>query len=181
MNRREFLIAGASLLVPELLLANQDAFWQRDRTLWLRRGGEEFKVTYWSQGAVDIPNYVRLCYLLRDVNDDVTVMMDVNLLNLLYGLQVWDYQLTGIEKPFIATSGQRTVKTNNMTEGAAWDSAHLRGRAVDGRIPGVDHALLAERAKFFKMGGVGKYVTHTHVDTERVRFWNGKTHPNGRI
>lgn len=189
MNRREFLTATAALatwtiipasglLIPRIARAAIDTrdFWTRDRVLWVRRAvtGEEFRVVYWTAAAgVDVPNYIRLCYLLRDVEESQTVMMDVNLLNLMYGLQYWNDLEVGRPMPYHATSGQRTPAHNARIEGAAFDSMHQWARAVDGGITGVPPAVLAQRAEFFGFGGVGVYATHTHIDTGRVRKWDG--------
>lgn len=189
MNRRDFLKASTSLaawcllpcsglLVPSVAAASVDTrdFWTRDRTLWVRRAatGEEFRVVYWTRShGVDIPNYIRLCYLLRDVKEDETVMMDVNLLNLMYGIQYWNDLEVGHPAPYVATSGQRMPNHNSLVEGAAHDSLHQYARAVDGLIPGVSPKLLASRAEFFGFGGVGVYDTHIHIDTGKVRKWDG--------
>ena len=189
MNRRDFLKASAALvawstlpasglLIPSAASASVDTrdFWTRDRTLWVRRPatGEEFRVVYWTAShGVDIPNYIRLCYLLRDVEEDETVMMDVNLLNLMYGLQYWNDLEVGHPTPYVATSGQRMPNHNARVEGAAHNSLHQYARAVDGHIPGVSPRLLASRAEFFGMGGVGVYDVHTHIDTGKVRKWDG--------
>lgn len=192
MDRRDFLRASAALatfatlpaaglLIPRVANAAVDTsdFWTRDRVLWVRRSGtrnrpaEQFRVVFWTAAAgIDIPNYIRLCYLLRDVEEDQSVMMDVNLLNLMYGLQYWNDLEVGRPVPYIATSGQRMPRTNARTEGAAWDSLHQAGRAMDGGILGMAPRTLAERAEFFGFGGVGVYDTHTHIDTGRKRKWD---------
>lgn len=186
MNRREFLKAAGALassaftITPQIACANTADFWVRDRVLWLRRSetGEQFRVVYWSQGLVDVSNYIRLCYLLRDVKEDQTVMMDVNLLNLAYGIQYWNELLLGRPVPYIITSGQRMPDHNSMVEGAARNSLHQAGRALDGGIPGVPPSTLAAQAAFFGLGGVGTYQTHTHIDTGHVRYWDGSKHPH---
>lgn len=192
MNRRDFLKGAAALttwaalptsglLIPSIANASVDTrdFWSRDRVLWLRRAAtkEEFRVVYWTQaGGVDIPNYIRLCYLLRDIEEKQTVMMDVNLLNLMYGLQYWNDLEVGRPTPYIATSGQRMPAHNARVEGAVFDSLHQYAKATDGHIPGLSPQTLATRAEFFGFGGVGVYDTFTHIDTGRVRKWNGTKH-----
>lgn len=189
MNRREFLKGAAALaswtvlpasglLIPNIANASVDTrdFWSRDRVLWVRRAatGEEFRVVYWTQASgVDVPNYIRLCYLLRDIPEAQTVMMDVNLLNLMYGLQYWNDLEVGHPTPYIVTSGQRMPAHNAHVEGAAYDSMHQYAKAVDGMIHGLSPQALATRAEFFGFGGVGVYDTHTHIDTGKVRKWDG--------
>lgn len=180
VNRRLFLTAGASLFaapfIPSIACANTSDFWIRDRVLWLRRsqGGEEFRVVFWSQGQIDLTNYVRLCYLLRDAQESQTVMMDVNLLNVLYGVQYWQELLLGKPEPLIINSGYRSPQTNVHTEGAARNSMHLFGRAADVVSASYAPINVARMASFFSMGGVGSYNNFTHIDSGRVRFWNGK-------
>lgn len=191
MNRRDFLKASVALaawsalpsglFIPSIARASVDTrnFWTRDRTLWVRRPatGEEFRVVYWTQShGVDTPNYIRLCYLLRDVDENKTVMMDVNLLNLMYGLQYWNDLEAGHPTPYLATSGQRMPEHNSRVEGAAHNSMHQYAKAADGLFPGVSSQLLASRAEFFGFGGVGVYDTHTHIDTGKVRKWDGTKH-----
>lgn len=172
------VLPTSGLFIPSIARANVDTsdFWTRDRVLWVRRAatGEQYRVVYWTlAGGVDIPNYVRLCYLLRDIPEKQTVMMDVNLLNLMYGLQYWNDLEAGHPTPYIVTSGQRMPAHNAIVEGAAYDSMHKYARASDGIIPGLPLHTLATRAEFFGFGGVGVYDTHTHIDTGRVRKWDG--------
>jgi uncharacterized protein YcbK (DUF882 family) len=57
----------------------------------------------------------------------------------------------------------------------ARDSQHTHGNAVDFRIPGVDVKSLEAWARRLRLGGVGLYLGSgfVHVDTGRVRYWNG--------
>ncbi|CAG9184222.1 YcbK family protein [Cupriavidus pampae] len=178
MNRREFLCragaAGAALLVPSIAGARTDDYWVRDRVLWLRRQetGEEYRVVYWSGGQVDYNNYVRLCYILRDQQKSQTVMMDVNLLNLLYGAQYWQELLLGRPTPWVITSGYRTEETNRK-EGGKENSEHKHAKAADVKHDVYTPTQVAKMLGFFGMGGVGVYDTFTHGDSGRVRFWDG--------
>ncbi|WP_454727988.1 MULTISPECIES: DUF882 domain-containing protein [Cupriavidus] len=178
MNRREFLASagalGAGLLVPSIAGARTDDYWVRDRVLWLRRQetGEEYRVVYWSGGQIDYNNYVRLCYILRDQQKSQTVMMDVNLLNLLYGAQYWQELLLGKPTPWTVTSGFRTDATNRK-EGGVQNSEHKNARAADVKHDSYTPTQVSQMFGFFGMGGVGVYDTFTHGDSGRVRFWDG--------
>lgn len=176
MDRRQFLIAGAtacaSLAVPRIACADLSDYWQRDRTIWLKRGKhEEYRVTYWSGGQLDRDNYHRLCYLLRDANESATVAMDPLLLDLLYGVQYWQELLMARPVPLVVSSGFRTLRNNSRIEGAARNSMHLYGKAADLQSPFFSPAQLADMAAYFGVGGVGRYATHTHMDTGPRRFW----------
>lgn len=76
-------------------------------------------------------------------------------------------------------SGFRAPKYNLMLRKkgreVARDSQHTHGNAVDFRIPGVSVHALEAWAKSLRLGGVGLYEGSgfVHVDTGRVRYWNG--------
>jgi uncharacterized protein YcbK (DUF882 family) len=76
-------------------------------------------------------------------------------------------------------SGFRAPKYNLMLRKkgheVARDSQHTHGNAVDFRIPGVGVKALEAWAKSLGLGGVGLYEGSgfVHVDTGRVRYWNG--------
>ena len=170
------LLAGAigAGLFPANVFAAKQKFWNQDRRLWLRREStkEEFDVPFVVNGQLHYPNYVRLCYLLRDVVDnDATVEIDVALLNLLYGMQEWARKLGYPDCVLCINSGHRTVRHNARVEGAALNSMHLYGKAVDITMTGVPIATLALMASFFDAGGVGSYPTFLHVDVGSVRRW----------
>lgn len=202
MNKRQFLIAGSTLIsslpslshaykphiytprTPQIAGVSTNDFWQRERTLWLRReiniGSrkkiEEYRATYWGDGQLDIKNYILLCYILRDVNEDQTVVMNPALLDLLYGLTAWQEIELGKPVPAIITSGFRTEKTNNKTEGSSQFSKHKEGSAADKKSPYFSHEKIAQMAQFLGMGGVGRYSTHTHIDVDSIRTWDRRKH-----
>ena len=74
-------------------------------------------------------------------------------------------------------SGYRSPRTNAMlrrrSDGVAAHSLHMRGQAVDVRLPGVPTKRLQELALSLQRGGVGYYPKSdfVHLDTGRVRFW----------
>jgi uncharacterized protein YcbK (DUF882 family) len=76
-------------------------------------------------------------------------------------------------------SGFRAPKYNLMLRKkgreVARDSQHSHGNAVDFRIPGIDVRSLESWARSLRLGGVGLYLGSgfVHVDTGRVRYWNG--------
>ncbi|MBZ0234306.1 MAG: DUF882 domain-containing protein [Deltaproteobacteria bacterium] len=76
-------------------------------------------------------------------------------------------------------SGFRAPKYNLMLRKkgrqVARDSQHSHGNAVDFRIPGVDVRAVEAWARRLRLGGVGLYLGSgfVHVDTGRVRYWNG--------
>lgn len=173
--------AFPSLLLPTPAIAGVgqralDDFWTKDRWLWLRRRstGEEYNIPFLVAGQMDWGNYVRLCYLLRDVRDGgYTVQMDTGLFNLLYGIQEWS-RLLGRNHPIVINSGVRTQRHNDALEGAAKNSMHLVGKAADITLQGTSLRDLGSMAKFYGAGGVGEYSSFVHVDVGRVRSWRSR-------
>lgn len=177
MNRRQFLASGLAsgvgLIVPQIACASLDDYWERDRVLWLQRGRkEQYRVTYWADGELDQRNYERLCYLLRDAEEETAVLMDPALLDLLYGVQYWQELLLHRPVPLIISSGFRTERHNAKLERGASNSMHLYGKAADIQSSYFTPNQLADMAGYFHAGGLGRYDTHTHVDTGRVRAWD---------
>lgn len=175
-NRRELLLSGliGSGAFSGNVFANKTKFWNQDRRLWLRREStkEEFDLPFVVGGQLHYQNYVRLCYLLRDVSDNnTTVEIDVALLNLLYGVQEWARKLSYRDCVICVNSGHRTARHNARVEGAALNSMHLYGKAVDITMNGVSLPTLASMASFFGAGGIGSYATFLHVDVGTVRHW----------
>ena len=79
---------------------------------------------------------------------------------------------------FHVISGYRSPKSNTMLRGkggggVAKRSLHMKGMAIDIRLPGHDTRDLHRAAKSLKRGGVGYYrkSDFVHVDVGRVRYW----------
>lgn len=200
MDRREFLIAslGASvILVPEFASAFdvskvlsklqkdnvQDA--QKtpelieddvtERFIWLTRrdSGEQFKEIFFANGKYNFEAYKKFCWLMRDLRgDDEVVSIDANLLNVVYKIQNTLLGLN-IRKPININSGYRSPKTNASTEGAAKNSFHTKGKAIDISIEGLDASLVGHLGRIMANGGVGFYPMKNfiHLDTGDKRQW----------
>lgn len=183
MDRRHFLGLAAGLglgLVPGVALSGEafsyaESFWRQPRTLNLYRpvNGERLKLTYWN-GDYDLAAYSRVCWLLRDVRAERYVQMDPKLLDLLFAIQQYLGRF-GYTDPVHILSGYRSKATNDalIEQGAAKNSMHLYGKAIDFRVPHLPTAYLARLVKYFQAGGVGTYLNSgfVHMDTGRVRFW----------
>ena len=74
-------------------------------------------------------------------------------------------------------SGYRAPKTNTKlrkrSKGVAAGSLHMKGKALDFRLPGNNTAVLRDKALTMKRGGVGYYKKSNfiQIDTGRVRRW----------
>ena len=146
---------------------------QGERSLWLVRGEDQIRSTYWTPDAgYDGDAYKEICWLLRDVQANKSFAMSPRLLDVLCGLQNW-LAFNGHRLPIHVNSGYRTFSTNYRTEGAALNSRHLMGQAADITVPGVPLARLAGMASLFGEGGVGMYLNKgfVHVDTGNERIW----------
>ncbi len=115
----------------------------------------------------------RIDYFLRDFRTDEVHVIDCRLLDLL-----WSIQQTLCRKGwFEVISGYRSPVTNKLlrshTTGVAKKSLHMKGRAIDVRLPGVATRSLQQCAVHFKRGGVGYYPKSdfVHLDTGRFRTW----------
>ncbi len=135
--------------------------------------GEKMRATYWENGKY-IPETMRdVAVLLRDHRTGDKHRIDAGLMDILYDLQL----RIGSRKEFHVVSGYRSPKTNRMlsqrSNGVAKRSLHMRGRAIDIRLPGTDLHNLRKAALSMRAGGVGYYpqANFLHVDTGRFRAW----------
>lgn len=200
LSRRALLQAAAfTPLVLSSLSASGNGlhpqgFWEKERTVWLRRPAtrEEIRSTYWADGRLITSEYYRLCHFMRDARMEramldaqamgrrapsdwyATAAQSVVLLDILYATLGW-LGYFGIETPLIVLSAFRHSVTNQKTERAARNSAHLRAGAADIVIPGVTATSVANYGVWLKAGGVGFYPAagFTHVDDGRKRVWRG--------
>jgi len=143
------------------------------RSLRLLRGDEQLKAIYWTaEAGYNRDEYLNICWLMRDMQADRVFPMNHGLLDVLCGVQAW-LARTGVEAPLRIHSGYRTRKTNQRTEGAALDSRHIVGRAVDISVTGVPNLRLAGMASVLGRGGTGLYPgrNFVHVDTGDERIW----------
>jgi uncharacterized protein YcbK (DUF882 family) len=148
------------------------------RTLWLRRGNEEVRATYWTAArGRNQDDYLHLCWILRDLRADRVFAMDRSLLDTLAGIQAW-LRHSGIDAPIEVHSGYRTRSTNQATEGAALNSRHVVGQAADISVSGVSSVKLAGLSSVLGRGGTGFYVGRgfVHVDTGNARVWIDQKH-----
>jgi uncharacterized protein YcbK (DUF882 family) len=164
--------------VPLRLGQIPDNFWSQPRELWLRRQGttEEIREVYWRDGNIVPEGYWKICALLRDAKANVMTTMDPGILDVLWGITGY-YRAWRWMQPIVATSGFRTLATNSslMHEGAARNSMHLYGKAIDVFIKGVPPKDIGILGLHLRQGGVGFYPSKgfTHLDTGRMRTWRG--------
>ncbi len=180
-SRRRFLTglaSGAAALTATTVLPNL-AFAAKampaTRSLAFRslHTGEEVAATYLRGGILQAEGLNRLNHVLRDWRSGEVWEMDRQLLDLLFTLR----QRMDSEAPFELISAYRSPKTNaklaSKSNGVAKRSLHMRGMAVDVRLPERDLKALHKVALSLKGGGVGLYTKSgfLHLDTGRVRRW----------
>ena len=162
LNRRQFLgtvirtapalalCSGTVLFSDEALAVDNGDFWRRDRLIDIRRTdtGERRSIRFYAAGQGYLQNgYMAARWLLRDAKDP-NPLLQIN-------------------------SAYRTRRRNATIEGAAQNSMHIYGRAVDLTMRGISLNQLTSMAAHFNAGGIGIYNSFIHLDTGRVRNWRG--------
>jgi len=164
--------AAETIRRSEILLAS---FGGGPRTLSFKNThtGEELTTTYYRGGGYEQSALDEINYILRDFRTGDVHPINVGLLNLVVALR----KRTGVDDPVNIISGYRSPKTNGMlrsrSEGVARRSFHLRGMAIDLRLPGYRTSSIARTARQMAVGGVGFYddSDFVHVDVGPVRTW----------
>lgn len=184
MQRRDFIAASLAMLAPlPLLSAENDGpamSWPVDlRWLWLKRevNGkmEESKIAYFKDGSYQRDGYIAACNALRDTREESSkqvVQIDFILLDLVFACQEW-LRLNHIVKPVHVLSGYRSQRSNSRLEGAAKNSMHMYGKAIDIFIPGLPTEYIVKLGAWFQAGGTGWYSKSgfVHLDTGNIRHW----------
>lgn len=176
-TRRKLIGAGfgvaAASAFPARGWANLAASASRSLSFHNLHTGESLSVTYWAQGQYVEPALVETDILLRDFRTNETARIDVGLLDLLYGIR----STLDSSEPYHVISGYRSPATNAKlaanSNGVAKRSLHMRGMAVDVRLPGRDLGQLQQTAIAMQRGGVGLYTKSdfVHLDVGRPRSW----------
>jgi uncharacterized protein YcbK (DUF882 family) len=147
----------------------------RQRSLLLHHlhTGETLNSVYFADGRY-LPEGLRaITHHLRDWRVDRARPVDPELLDLLWALR----QRLGSTAPVQVVCGYRSPETNAMLRrasyGVARNSLHMRGMAIDLRVPGCSLHNLRRAAMSLRRGGVGYYPASgfVHVDTGSVRYW----------
>ena len=181
-TRRKFLkialkttTAAATILAPVTVLAKTAPVARGERRLkfYNLHTGEHLRATYWVDGVYVPDEMTAINRILRDFRTGDIQRMDPHLMDLLFALQ----HKVDKRGTFHVISGYRSPKTNarlhRASNGVATRSLHMRGKAIDIRLPGVELGHLRQAALKLHAGGVGYYPNSNfiHVDTGRPRFW----------
>jgi uncharacterized protein YcbK (DUF882 family) len=134
---------------------------------------QELDVRYYAHGRYQPDALKKIDYLLRDYRTGEIKPIRKELLNLMYSIS------RTLDRPvqFDIISGYRSPETNAMlrrrSKNVAKNSLHIKGEAVDIRIPGYSTRWLRNVCMKLKAGGVGYYPESdfVHVDIGPVRYW----------
>jgi uncharacterized protein YcbK (DUF882 family) len=182
-GRRQFLrgaltttVGATVLLAAPGTIAMQRPIGERVLAFRNLHTMEKTKVAYWENGDYLFDAIDEINHVLRDHRTGEVALIDLNLLDQLYVLQ----NTLENNHTFEVISGYRSPKTNRMlrkqdSDGVAKKSYHMKGMAIDVRLPGTELANLRKAAMHNKIGGVGFYPksNFVHLDTGRVRSWRG--------
>lgn len=168
------LVTIATLAPPASLPAYAAG---EERTLYLHHThtGETGKFTFKRNGKYDAKVLKQLNVFLADWRTKEPTNMDPALFDLVWSV----YNEVGGKQPINIVSSYRSPKTNAMlaskSSGVADNSQHMRGKAMDFFIPGINLSTLRAVAMKHQVGGVGFYPTSgspfVHLDTGSVRAW----------
>ena len=181
MSRRNFmgfmLCAGISGLSSQPVFAAIKELRIEKRSLWLYNPHtkDSFNAVYWCKGTYVSDALKNINHIMRDFRIPDIKPIDTNLLDLLSAISM----RLNPEKPFHVISGYRSPETNAKLRkrgtGAAKNSYHIEGKAVDIRLPGCRTSVLRRTAYKLKKGGVGYYPHRgfVHIDVGPIRYWKG--------
>jgi uncharacterized protein YcbK (DUF882 family) len=134
---------------------------------------EHLDVDYCINGRYSPEAMSAVNHILRDHRTEDIGRIDPKLLDLLFLLS----KKTHTTMPFYVISGYRSPATNAMlrqnSKRVARGSFHVKGQAIDIRIPGFRLSKLKKMAINMNAGGVGYYPQSDfiHLDLGPVRYW----------
>jgi uncharacterized protein YcbK (DUF882 family) len=171
------LAGGAALLAAPGLVNASMVTGKNQRALSFvhTHTGEQMSLVYKVADSYVPRSMVSIAHLMRDFRSGDVHPIDPALLDVLWQVQ----RNLKNNNPFEIISAYRSPATNSMLRsrsahtGVAKDSMHLKGQAIDIRLPGAALCDVRDAALELKRGGVGYYADSgfVHIDTGRVRHW----------
>jgi uncharacterized protein YcbK (DUF882 family) len=176
-TRRRFLqmgLATLALTAANPALAAIPRFkGKRELSFYNLHTDERLHVKFWENGRYNRAAWAKINHIMRDHYSGDVCTIDLRLLDLLYDLQAQLHNHDAIE----IVSGYRSPATNlmlaSMTDGVAKNSFHMRGMAIDLRMPTTPLPRIHNVALAMHRGGVGYYPDSqfVHIDVGPVRRW----------
>jgi uncharacterized protein YcbK (DUF882 family) len=172
-------LPGVSLLASGLLVLilswapAHAADGQHQLDFYHTHTGESLSIVYYDGKNYKPAALERINKFLGDFRNGALHPIDPATLDILFKLRA----AFGGKGMFEIISGYRSPETNAMLRKigrkVARGSLHMKGKAIDVRLRGVDTARLRDAALKLKLGGVGYYRASdfVHVDSGRVRTW----------
>lgn len=180
ISRRSFLgmglITAAAAIVPPGVFAAVKGV-PEERKVFLHNvyTKENLEATYWRDGSYLPDVLAQINHMCRDVRTGRVKPISKDLIDLLHVIR----QKLEITEPFHIISGYRTPRSNAIlrkkNKGAAKNSLHMYGKAVDVQLPGYNLKDIRQTLMTLKAGGVGYYPRSkfVHIDVGNVRYWRG--------
>ena len=179
LNRRRFLLYGTVTAVncffPASILTAAERILtpEKDLSFYNTHTQENLDICYYRQGHYCTEALTQINYILRDHRTNEIKPIDTRLLDFLHDIS------SGLQNhsAFHVISGYRSPTSNaklrHKSKKVAAFSLHMKGKAIDIRLPGCPTRRLREIALNLKRGGVGYYLRtdFVHVDVGRVRHW----------
>jgi uncharacterized protein YcbK (DUF882 family) len=175
-SRRRFVgwsLAAAGVLLCGANGARAGTEAARQLAFYNLHTGESLRAVYWEGGRYLEDGLAEIDYVLRDFRTGEVRSIDPKLLDLVHRLR----RTMDDDEPVHVISGYRSPATNAMlarrSNGVAKNSYHVKGMAIDLRLPDRRLADLRAAAMALAGGGVGYYPksNFVHVDTGPVRAW----------
>ena len=173
IGRRSFLAgAGAALIARPALPSPGEA---RELRLYNVHTDESFRDVYHNGEGYLAATLPRLNWFLRDHREAAASEMDPRLYDILWQVQLNYLRTHGARVVLNVHSAYRTERTNALlrSEGAAQNSYHKFGRAIDISAQGYGVYFLHDMVQNSGAGGVGVYMRSqfAHLDTGPRRNW----------
>jgi uncharacterized protein YcbK (DUF882 family) len=176
-RRRDFvgwsLAASGGLLLAGTKVAEAAGAAARQLRFHNLHTGESLSAVYWEGGRYVAEGLAEIDHMLRDFRTGDVYTIDPKLLDLVHRVQI----VMEDDGPVDVISGYRSPATNAMlaarSNGVAKNSYHLKGMAIDLRLPKRRLEDLRAAALMLAGGGVGYYPESefVHMDTGPIRAW----------
>ena len=146
---------------------------EKDLSFYNTHTKESLDICYYRQDHYCTEALTQINYILRDHRTNEIKPIDTRLLDFLHDIS------SGLQNrsAFHVISGYRSPTSNaklrRKSKKVAAFSFHMKGKAIDIRLPGCPTRRLREAALNLRRGGVGYYprTDFVHVDVGRVRHW----------
>ena len=132
--------------------------------------GEILVSRFSKRDKLPFEEHMKINYFLRDFREDKTKPFSENLIKSLGEI------LSQSDGSYMVIhSGYRTQRTNDFLANLGFyvskNSYHMKAKAIDFSIVGIDNVDTYQLARKLHSGGIGYYPTFIHIDEGRQRKW----------